>query len=286
MIDPPQNPVAPALSVIVPAHNEADYIGACLEALLAQDIRLPVQVIVSANACTDRTAAVAAGFAEQFKGRGWVFDLLDRPEPGKIGALNAADAVARGAVRIYLDADVLCDPGLLAALHKVLEVPQARYASGQLRFAPAQSWATRQFARTYARVPYVTTNVPGAGLFAVNAAGRARWGEFPDLIADDGYVRLLFSPEERFAVPVPYVWPLVEGAANLLKVRRRQDEGVREIAEKYPELLSNESKGSVGALGHLRLFLGDPVSYLVYAGIRLAGRLTRRGARASWTRGR
>lgn len=284
--EPLSDPALQALSVIIPAHNEAAYIGGCLEAVLAQDIAPPVQVIVSANACTDQTVKIALGFADRFATRGWAYEVLDRAAPGKIGALNAADAVAHRGMRVFLDADVLCDPGLLAALHRVLDVPQARYASGQLRFAKATSWVTRQFARTYARVPYITTNVPGAGLFAVNAAGRARWGEFPDLIADDGYVRLLFSPEERFEAPAPYVWPLVEGAANLMKVRRRQDEGVREIAERYPELLSNESKGAVGALGHLRLFLGDPVSYLVYVGIRLAGRLTRHGARGSWTRGR
>lgn len=60
------------LAVIIPAHNEEDEIVDCLtsvvcSAVLAQrkDPELRVQVIVVADACTDGTHDVVAGFAQQ-----------------------------------------------------------------------------------------------------------------------------------------------------------------------------------------------------------------------------
>ena len=48
-------------SILIPAHNEAEYLGACLSALLASDPAQEVEVIVIPNACTDATAQIAAG---------------------------------------------------------------------------------------------------------------------------------------------------------------------------------------------------------------------------------
>ena len=48
----------PMISIIVPAHNEADYLGATLDALNRQDYG-NFEIVVVANGCTDRTAEVA-----------------------------------------------------------------------------------------------------------------------------------------------------------------------------------------------------------------------------------
>lgn len=52
------------VSVVIAAHNEEAVIGGCLDALLAQRTDTPLEVVVSANGCTDRTAeaAEARGF--------------------------------------------------------------------------------------------------------------------------------------------------------------------------------------------------------------------------------
>jgi len=49
--------MALTLSVIVCAHNEAQYISTCLYSLLAQS-RLPDEILVVNNASTDETPAV------------------------------------------------------------------------------------------------------------------------------------------------------------------------------------------------------------------------------------
>lgn len=264
------------LSIIIPANNEENYLPACLDALLAQtrpDGRAMPEVVIAANACTDRTVEIGQSRAAAFQGKGWGFQILDIAEGGKPNALNQADLAARGMWRLYLDADVVCAPGLIAEIERLLDAPGAVYASGTLVVAEAQSWVTRRYGALWSNLPFMKTGVQGAGLFAVNAEGRKRWGAFPRIIADDAYIRLLFRPEERVKTEVPYLWPMVEGFSNLVRVRLRQDQGVRELARKFPEILKNESKPPLQLVDHLRLAGSMPKSYAVYVTVSLAVRL-------------
>lgn len=276
------------LSVIIPAHNEAGYIEACLKGLFTQRFTEPIspEIIVAANGCSDETVGIARGLVEQAEAAGWALTVLDLPEGGKPHALNNADTVATGSLRAYLDADVICSPDLMAQIVQALDRPGPVYASGTLVVAPARSWITRRFAYLWSRLPFMTMDVPGAGLFAVNAEARARWEKFPHIISDDGYVRLLFKPSERVKVPASYLWPMVEGFGALVRVRRRQDAGIREIGEKFPNLPENEGKAPVRPVDHLRLFLGAPLSYLVYVSVILCVRFSSRASSQAWDRGR
>src|SRR3989344_7547505 len=47
-----------ALSIIIPAYNEEDYIGACLDSIAVQTIK-PLEVIVVDNNSTDKTVQIA-----------------------------------------------------------------------------------------------------------------------------------------------------------------------------------------------------------------------------------
>lgn len=278
---------APTLSVILPASNEQDWIGPCLAALIGSD---PVpggcEVIVIANGCRDRTAEVARGYAGRAADAGWRLCVLERDEGNKIAALNAGDAAARGDVRAYLDADVTVSPPLMAALTRALtNADGPAYASGTAIIPFARSRITRAYARLWQRLPFARSTAPGYGLFAVNAAGRARWGAFPEIISDDTFVRLQFAPDERIGVGATYYWPMVEGWSRLVRVRRRQDAGVAEIAQRWPELLQNEGKRPVGAGGAAGLALRDPVGFGVYAAVSVAVRMGRQRP-AGWTRGR
>lgn len=275
----------PALGVVIPANNEAALIEECLAAVAASRWDgPPVQVVVIANGCTDNTADVARAQAERFAARGWVLRVIERAEGGKLAALNAGDAALQAPIRVYLDADVIVEPDLLGQLHEVLSFDQPRYASGQMRMT-AQSWVSRAYARIYCQVPFMSQGVPGCGIFAVNSAGRARWATFPQIISDDTYVRLQFTPQERIGVPAGYQWPVVEGLRNLINVRRRQDVGVTEIATRFPELLKNEGKPALPATDKLRMALKDPLGFAVYTGVVLTSKLTRANS-TKWERGR
>ncbi|MEC3861295.1 glycosyltransferase [Mesobacterium sp. TK19101] len=283
----PLSSTSPSLSVILPASNEAALIGGCLDAVLASDWddAAPLDCVVVANGCRDDTAAIARQRTAAFAGRGWDLTVLDLEQGGKLNALNHGDATARAGSRVYLDADVTIAPTLLTQLRRALDTDAPRYASGDCVIAPARSWFSRAYARIYRQVPFMTHGVPGCGVFAVNAAGRARWGAFPDIISDDTFVRLSFRPDERVKVPARYDWPIVEGLKNLIRVRRRQDKGVREIEARFPELLDNDDKPAFPTSHKLAMALRDPLGFAVYAGVALAVKLG--GDRsAEWSRGR
>ncbi len=279
-------PQQPTLTVIVPACNEEAYIGPCLRSVLACDWSGPgaVEVIVAANGCTDRTAAEARALAPAFDARGWPLIVLELAEGNKVRALNAADDRACGAARLYLDADVTVAPAMLAQIAAVLDGGGPRYASGTLEMV-AHGVVARAYARIWRRVPFMRDGVPGCGLFAVNAAGRARWGAFPDIISDDLFVRLHFAPAERHRVPAPFQWPLARGARRLFRVRRRQDAGVHQLAARYPDLMTNEDAPAFGLRDLARVGLRDPAGLIVYAGIAVAVRLFPAGT-GGWARGR
>lgn len=111
-----------ALSVILPASNEEAWLGDCLRALFASTpVSGGAEVIVVANGCRDRTAEVARDLADLAERSNWSLIVLERAEGGKIGALNAGDGMARGAVRAYLDADVVVSPELMGQLTAALQ---------------------------------------------------------------------------------------------------------------------------------------------------------------------
>ena len=85
-----------SLSVIVCAHNEARYLGACLHSLLAQS-RPPDEILVVNNASTDETGAVAAKIPG--------VRVLDEPRKGLVVARETGRRAATGDVLVYLDAD-------------------------------------------------------------------------------------------------------------------------------------------------------------------------------------
>jgi glycosyltransferase involved in cell wall biosynthesis len=84
------------LSVIVCAHNEAGYLGACLHSLLAQS-RPPDEIIVVNNDSSDETGGVAAGIAG--------VRVVDEPRRGLVVARETGRRAATGDILVYVDAD-------------------------------------------------------------------------------------------------------------------------------------------------------------------------------------
>lgn len=274
-------------SVLIPAHNEADYLPACLDALLASDpAEGEVEVVIIANGCTDTTVEIADGYRPHALSKGWGWTVLDLAEGGKLNAWNAGEMAAKGEVLIYLDADVLVSPPLVAQIAAVLSVDAPRYASGRPNVTVSNDDAlTRHYTRFWLTTPFMVHGVPGFGVFAMNRAGRARWGNWPDIISDDTFARLNFSPEERLSVPATYDWPMIEGFRRLVQVRRRQDIGVAEIETRYPALMANDDNHD-RTEPVWRRALRDPVAFVAFALVRLTIRLPVLRSDNRWVRGR
>lgn len=271
------------LSVILPASNEEPYIADCLAALFHSTAK-HVQLIVVANGCHDRTAAAAQDIVDQSLPVTWQATVIELSEGSKPGALNAGDAAAQYENRLYLDADVIVTPSLLQKVDDALSVDHPLYATARAIVPPAKSWFSRQYTRFWLKLPFNQTHATGYGLFATNALGRQRWGEFPKLISDDTFVRLQFSPAERIEVAATYTWPMIEGFSALVRVRRRQNAGVDQLKALYPAIFENEAKPPLTVGGLASLFLKDPLGFLCYTTVALAVRSKRGGT--DFTRGR
>jgi len=88
--------VALTISVIVCAHNEAQFLGPCLYSLLAQT-RRPDEILVINNASTDETRAVAEQVPH--------VRVVDEPRKGLVVARETGRRTAMGELLVYLDAD-------------------------------------------------------------------------------------------------------------------------------------------------------------------------------------
>ena len=117
------------ISVIVPARNEQARVGACLQALLAQEgVVTPMEIVVVDDASTDGTAAVVTSFS----GTDQVAVVLERgPGRGVSAARNAGAARARGELLLFTDADCRPLPGWAAALVAAVRRPGVSGATGR-----------------------------------------------------------------------------------------------------------------------------------------------------------
>ncbi len=282
------------ISIIIPANNEEGYIGDCLGHVLASHDPVatrpapapPLQVVVVANGCSDETVGEALATKQDFAARGWRLDVLDLAEGGKVRALNAGDAAAIHPGRIYVDADVHVSPGLIAGLVAVLDRPEAAYASGSPGIRTAQSAFSERYARFWEKLPFMTTGAPGCGVYAVNGAGRARWQEFPDVIADDTFVRYQFDPHEMHRVSDGFTWPITEGFTNLVRVRRRQDRGLQDIRDLLPERVGKMAPPKPELRQKLALLRRDPLGFMCYTLVFLSVRSGFFDGAETWARGR
>lgn len=234
------------ISVIVPAFNEATVIRRCLEALTDGAEPGEVDVVVACNGCSDDTAAVARAFGGPVR-------VVETHEASKIAALNLGDAAARHYPRFYVDADVVLDVTSLRRMAALLADGRALAASPRMEMDLSHAgWAVRAFYRVWNLLPYTREGMIGVGSYGLSHAGRERFEAFPDVIADDGYVRLLFRAGERVSVPGAQVRVVApKGLDDLIRIKTRSRLGGYELRDRYPDLTRAEqsSKSYGGALG-------------------------------------
>ncbi|MEO0587195.1 MAG: glycosyltransferase family 2 protein [Planctomycetota bacterium] len=269
------------ISVVIPAHNEEAVIGRCLSALLSGDGALTAadaEVIVACNGCTDRTAEVAADFGGPVR-------VVEASRASKVAALNAGDEAAQGAVRVYLDADVVVSGAAVREVVGVLGESGVEAAAPLLAVDTSRSsWAVRAFYRVWMALPYFAAGgMIGSGFYAVSEAGRARFDRFPDLIADDGFVRSLFSAQERrtvrsstFQITAPAT------LSGVIQIKTRARFGNAELRLRRP---GTAVGGENGAGDLLRLMLRRPWWIADIAVYAYAQWKTRRATRAKLAAG-
>ena len=97
------------LSIVIPAYNEKDRLGTTLLAVSewAADREARVEVVVVDDGSTDGTLEIARTWADEAEGSGAVVSVvLTEPHRGKGAAVARGMLAARGAVRMFMDADL------------------------------------------------------------------------------------------------------------------------------------------------------------------------------------
>ena len=116
----------PAVTVVVPAFNEAAGIAATVRSLAASDYPI-LQIIVVDDGSTDATAEIVQSLALPN------VSLVRQPNAGKPAALNAGVAYARYGVVVLVDGDTVFERGTLRALVAPFADPQVGAVSGNTK---------------------------------------------------------------------------------------------------------------------------------------------------------
>lgn len=91
------------LSIIIPAHNEEQFIGTCLESIKNQEYS-DYEIIVVCDSCTDATEKIA---------KRWTKKVFKINKKNVSAVRNFGAGKATGDVLVFLDADSVIAPNLL-----------------------------------------------------------------------------------------------------------------------------------------------------------------------------
>lgn len=112
--------MTPLISIIIPAVNEGEHLGATLSALAGVDGIEPIMVDGGSR---DNTREIAAAAGAR---------VISTP-PGRALQMNAGAAAARGELLLFLHADSLLPTGFADRIRQTLKEPQV--AAGAFRLA-------------------------------------------------------------------------------------------------------------------------------------------------------
>jgi glycosyltransferase involved in cell wall biosynthesis len=103
--------MSPKISVVIPAYNEEEHIGRCLESVRRQTVK-PYEVIVVDNNSTDRTEEISGKLADR---------VVFEGNQGVIHALNRGIKAAGGDVVAFMGGDCVADRNWIKAIKLAFE---------------------------------------------------------------------------------------------------------------------------------------------------------------------
>lgn len=186
--------VTPAVSIVIPAHNEEKAITRLLRALTAGKTGQKCDVIVVCNGCSDRTAQLARSASPTAV-------VVELETASKKLALRVGDGLATYYPRVFIDADVEIDASAVQTLvepltggHILATAPKRQIPSDNV------SWLVRWYYDVWENLPQVRSGLFGRGVIALSEAGNERVRALPQVMSDDLALSEAFAPSERAIV--------------------------------------------------------------------------------------
>jgi glycosyltransferase involved in cell wall biosynthesis len=222
------------ISVIIPAHNEERAITRCLAALATNAAPGELDIIVVPNGCSDRTGECARLFGSMVR-------VVETEKASKTHALNLGDSYAKAPCRFYVDADVVLSLNDLRKLAEALQDDKILAVAPRFRMElEGCSWSVRAFYEILEQLPSSTEGIGGSGVYGLSENGRRRFDKFPDVVADDGFVRLQFAPHERATLPqcrsIVYA---PKRLRDLISIKTRSHFGTVQLQSIMPQMWRN-----------------------------------------------
>src|SRR5690349_14885179 len=120
----------PSVTVLIPAHNEAQHIAATIQNKLEQDYPSDrLEIIVISDGSTDGTDDLVREFSSQN------VRLIRREQrEGKAAALNEGVRHARGEILVFSDANSLFAPDAIRRMMENFADPEIGYVTGSLTY--------------------------------------------------------------------------------------------------------------------------------------------------------
>ena len=250
-------------TVIVPAHNEAGVIEACLNSIVGQDN--VDNIIVACNGCTDETAQIVL---EKYPD----IHCLDIKTPSKVNALNEAEAYARELGLTfpvyYIDADTRLSDNCLTKINAYLKAHQdiLLAAPTPMINTSASSWLVKTYYKVWVNLPYIKEGVIATCSYIITETGRQRFDQFPEVINDDGFVRCNFWNREISNVPGTEIYiNAPRDIYSLIKIKTRARLGNMQLAATGQCKVKEDKQ--YGSVMRNRLLSRDWFSTLIYIGI-------------------
>jgi glycosyltransferase involved in cell wall biosynthesis len=204
-------------TVIVPAHNEANVIGRCLDSIIHQPG--VNKIIVACNGCSDGTYDTVVNRYGKYDN----LICLDLAKPSKTNAINEAESYIESYPVFYIDADTRLSEGAIAIVADAMPKLKLELAAPTpVVDTSNSSWLVRQYYNVWLKLPYVKDGVIATCSFVVSEQGRKRFGQFPDVISDDGYIRCQFERAEIGNIPGAEIRIMApRDVVSLIKIKTR-----------------------------------------------------------------
>ena len=162
------------VSIVIGTRNRPESLRRCLESIAAQSSR-PLEVLIVDDGALDRDAALAP-----LDGTGIAARYFNKSHtPGLTKSRNLGIRESRGDVVMFLDDDVVLDPGYVEAVVRVYERhPEAAGVGGRL-LGGLPAWPKRVFLRLFlldaSRDGAVLPNGVGVLVRTIDAVTQVEW---------------------------------------------------------------------------------------------------------------
>jgi glycosyltransferase involved in cell wall biosynthesis len=157
------------LSVVIPAYNEEQHIGACVKSVLnaISEAGIAAEIIVVDNDSTDRTAEIATSLGCR---------VIFEPFRQIARARNRGASEAKSPYLIFLDADTLIAPDILKEALRLMMTGRVTGGGALIQFDCETGFIARLLLRFWQAISRAARYAAGCFVFATDEAFKATGG--------------------------------------------------------------------------------------------------------------